>query len=132
MDIQEVQCLIVVSDQQCGVREVQDVLRGVVNCERSHKAVVWVHRSQIKGKNLNAKYFEVFQRDKFTAFEISTTYLELRTAIAPIPVRLTFTAIPLNPRDARLATQTGGDAAMSQHWSVKTRSSSKERDNSFW
>ena len=131
MDIQEVQCLIVIFDQQCGVREVHDILRGVVNCKRSHKAVVWIHRSQIKGKDFNTKYFEAFQRDTFTAFGISTTHLELRTATTPIPVRLTFTAIPLNRRDARLATQTGGDAAMSQHWSVKTRSSSKERDNSF-
>ena len=131
MDVQQVHCLIVVSDQQCGVREVQEVLQGVFNCKRSHKAAVWIHRSQIKGKNFNAKYFEAFQRDEFTAVGILKTYLELRTATTPIPVRLTPTAIPPNPRNARLAMQIGGDAAMSQHWSVKTPPPSTERDNNL-
>jgi len=73
MDVQEGQRLIVVSDQQCGVREVQDVLRRVVNCKRSHKAVVWVHRSQIKGKNFNAKYLP------FSATNLPHSGLKRRT-----------------------------------------------------
>jgi len=131
MDVQEIQRLISVSDQQRGVREVQDVLRGFVNCKRSHKASAWIHRFQIKGKDFNAKYFEALECDECIGFGISTTYLGLRTATTPIPVRLVFTAIPPSLRNARLAMQTGGDAAMSQHWSVKTRLCSKERDNSL-
>jgi len=68
MDVQEIQCFIVVSDQQCGVREVQDVLRGFVNRKRSRKAAVWIHRFQIKGKNFNAKYFEALECDECIGF----------------------------------------------------------------